>query len=161
MKQGSSQQRRGRSRGNGSRRSNSPNRNSSMESNGPDGKVRGNAQQILDKYQSLARDASLAGEHIAAEGYFQYAEHYQRVLTADAANNPNPNRNQNQRDDNKSSGDGADNQKPQDTDKVTNSDQADPEASAADVVKVAEPDVAEPEAATEDAVDDAELAASA
>ncbi len=79
-----------------------------MESNGPDGKVRGNAQQILDKYQSLARDATSAGEHISAEGFYQYAEHYQRVLNTEAANNPNPNQNQNrgqgQRDDNKASG---------------------------------------------------------
>ena len=96
MKQGSSQQRRGRSRGNSGKRNNSGNRSHTMESNGPDGKVRGNAQQILDKYQSLARDAATSGEHIAAEGFFQYAEHYQRVLNTEQANNPNQNQNQNQ-----------------------------------------------------------------
>ncbi len=95
MKQGSGQHRRGRSRGTGGRR-NSPNRNSNIESNGPDGKVRGTVQQVLDKYLSLARDAVSAGEHIAAEGYFQHAEHYQRALNADSA--ANQARSQNARD---------------------------------------------------------------
>lgn len=114
MKQGSSQQRRGRSRGNGGRR-NPSNRNNNLESNGPGGKVRGTAQQVLDKYLFLARDASSSGEHIAAEAFYQYAEHYQRLLNAEAANNLNHNqhhhhRNHNQRDEQKphDGGDGRD-----------------------------------------------------
>jgi len=80
MKHGSNS-RRGRSRGNGKRHS-SP-RNQTFDSNGPEGKVRGTPQQILDKYLSLARDAASAGEHIAAEGFYQFAEHYFRILNAD------------------------------------------------------------------------------
>ena len=51
-----------------------------MESNGPDVKVRGTAQQVLDKYLALARDAYSAGDRVAAEAYFQYADHYHRVV---------------------------------------------------------------------------------
>ena len=59
---------------------------SSYDSNGPDGKVRGTAQQVLEKYQALARDATSAGDRVAAEGYFQFAEHYYRVVSADGTN---------------------------------------------------------------------------
>ncbi|MEQ8666648.1 MAG: DUF4167 domain-containing protein [Rhodospirillales bacterium] len=76
--------RRGRSRGNGKR--NTSSRNQTFDSNGPEGKVRGTPQQIHDKYLSLARDAASAGEHIAAEGFFQFAEHYFRILNADQQN---------------------------------------------------------------------------
>lgn len=51
-----------------------------FESAGPDGKVRGTPQQIIDKYQALARDAQLAGDRVAGESYLQYAEHYSRLL---------------------------------------------------------------------------------
>ncbi len=51
-----------------------------FESAGPDGKVRGTPQQIIDKYQMLARDAQLAGDRVAAENYLQHAEHYSRLL---------------------------------------------------------------------------------
>ena len=51
-----------------------------FESAGPDGKVRGTPQQIIDKYQLLARDATLAGDRVAAESYLQHAEHYSRLL---------------------------------------------------------------------------------
>ncbi|HRO12040.1 DUF4167 domain-containing protein [Amaricoccus sp.] len=51
-----------------------------FESAGPDGKVRGTPQQIIDKYQLLARDAQLAGDRVAAENYLQHAEHYSRLL---------------------------------------------------------------------------------
>lgn len=51
-----------------------------FESAGPDGKVRGTPQQIIDKYQLLARDAQLAGDRVAAESYLQHAEHYSRLL---------------------------------------------------------------------------------
>tara|TARA_R110000868_G_scaffold55460_5_gene172522 strand:+ start:23561 stop:24205 length:645 start_codon:yes stop_codon:yes gene_type:complete len=61
-------------------------RNQSYESNGPDVKVRGNAQQVVEKYLTLARDASSAGDRIAAESYYQFAEHYYRIMNANAAN---------------------------------------------------------------------------
>jgi len=40
----------------------------------------GNAAQMLEKYKTLARDATQAGDRITAEYYFQYADHYFRVL---------------------------------------------------------------------------------
>jgi hypothetical protein len=52
-----------------------------FDSNGPEGRVRGNARQVYEKYLSLARDASSAGDRIAAEAYYQYAEHYFRILS--------------------------------------------------------------------------------
>ena len=67
--------------GNNNRRGGSP-RTQNFESNGPDIKVRGNAQQIVDKYQTLAREAATAGNPVMAENYYQHAEHYHRVLTA-------------------------------------------------------------------------------
>lgn len=51
-----------------------------FESAGPDGKVRGTPQQIIDKYQVLARDAQVSGDRVAAEDYLQHAEHYTRLL---------------------------------------------------------------------------------
>ena len=51
-----------------------------FESAGPDGKVRGTPQQIIDKYQLLARDAQVSGDRVAAESYLQHSEHYSRLL---------------------------------------------------------------------------------
>ncbi len=51
-----------------------------FESAGPDGKVRGTPQQIIDKYQALARDAHLSGDRVAAESFLQHSEHYSRML---------------------------------------------------------------------------------
>ena len=51
-----------------------------FDSTGPDGKVRGTPQQIIDKYLSLARDAQTSGDRVAAENFLQHAEHYQRIL---------------------------------------------------------------------------------
>ncbi len=42
----------------------------------------GNERQVMEKYLALARDATTAGDRITAEGYFQHAEHYYRVMTA-------------------------------------------------------------------------------
>ena len=80
--------RRSRNGRNGNKRGYGPNSNRSLESNGPDIKVRGTPNQIFDKYISLARDASVAGDRIASESYFQHAEHYYRIVNAssDASN---------------------------------------------------------------------------
>jgi hypothetical protein len=51
-----------------------------FESAGPDGKVRGTPQQVIEKYQGLARDAQVSGDRVAAENYLQHAEHYARLL---------------------------------------------------------------------------------
>lgn len=53
-----------------------------FDSSGPEGKVRGTPQQIIDKYNQLARDAQLAGDRVAAENFQQHAEHYLRLLGA-------------------------------------------------------------------------------
>jgi hypothetical protein len=50
------------------------------ESNCPDVKVRGPAALVAEKYLQLARDAQAAGDLIAAEGYLQHAEHYNRLI---------------------------------------------------------------------------------
>ncbi len=78
--------RRGNNNGGGGRRGGSP-RSQSFDSNGPDIKVRGNAQQVVDKYQALAREASTAGNPVMAENYYQHAEHYFRVLHANGGGN--------------------------------------------------------------------------
>ena len=58
--------------------------NPRTQSRGSNGSaVRGNARQVMEKYLALAREASSAGDRIAAEGYFQHAEHYFRQMTAD------------------------------------------------------------------------------
>lgn len=51
-----------------------------FDSSGPDGKVRGTPQQIIEKYNQLARDAQLANDRVAAENFQQHAEHYTRLL---------------------------------------------------------------------------------
>ncbi|QHI95667.1 DUF4167 domain-containing protein [Aristophania vespae] len=58
------------------------NRNHVFESNGPDLRVRGTAQQLFEKYLQLGRDATGTGDRIQAEAYFQHAEHYFRTLNA-------------------------------------------------------------------------------
>jgi hypothetical protein len=52
------------------------------ESNGPDVKIRGSAQQIAEKYTTLARDSMSAGDRVIAENYLQHAEHYNRIIAA-------------------------------------------------------------------------------
>ncbi|WP_296763585.1 DUF4167 domain-containing protein [Sediminimonas sp.] len=52
-----------------------------FESSGPEGKVRGTPQQIIDKYNQLARDAQLGNDRVAAENFQQHAEHYLRMLS--------------------------------------------------------------------------------
>ncbi|WP_455473940.1 DUF4167 domain-containing protein [Bartonella sp. B30(2025)] len=58
------------------------------ESSGPDVKIRGNAQQIADKYLSLARDAQGSGDRVMSENYLQHAEHYLRIILAAVAQMP-------------------------------------------------------------------------
>jgi hypothetical protein len=51
-----------------------------LESNGPNVKLRGTINQLCEKYQTLARDAVSAGNRVSAENYFQHAEHYLRLI---------------------------------------------------------------------------------
>jgi hypothetical protein len=53
-----------------------------FDSVGPDLRIRGTAQQLFEKYLQLGRDASSSGDRVMAESYFQYAEHYFRILNA-------------------------------------------------------------------------------
>src|SRR5690554_1433919 len=85
-----------------------------FDSSGPEGKVRGTPQQIIDKYLVLARDAQLSGDRVAAENFLQHAEHYTRMLSeaqremareAEARQQPQGN-NQNRRFDQREDGDG-------------------------------------------------------
>lgn len=69
-----------RPRGRPNRKQHGSPRNQTFDSHGPDVRVRGNATQIYDKYVSLARDATASGNRVAAEGYFQFAEHYFRII---------------------------------------------------------------------------------
>lgn len=69
-----------RQRGRGRKSGHQNNSNRSFESNGPDVKIRGNAQHIYEKYLQLARDASSSGDRVMAENYYQHAEHYLRIV---------------------------------------------------------------------------------
>ncbi len=55
-------------------------RTSNYESNGPEGRIRGNASQVYEKYLALARDATSSGDRIIAEAFYQHAEHYFRIM---------------------------------------------------------------------------------
>ena len=79
-----------RSRGRGNRKPHVPSKNQTFDSNGPEVRVRGNAHQVLEKYLALARDAQAAGDRIAAENYFQHAEHYFRIINANGEGNGRP-----------------------------------------------------------------------
>jgi len=75
-----------RSRGRGGRKSGNT-RNQAFDSNGPGARVRGNASQIYEKYQQLARDAASGGDRVGAENFLQHAEHYYRLMIV---NGPKP-----------------------------------------------------------------------
>ena len=72
-----------RGRNNNNRRNsggNNNNPNRSLDSNGPDVKIRGSAATIYEKYTNLARDAKISGSRVKAENYRQHAEHYLRLM---------------------------------------------------------------------------------
>jgi hypothetical protein len=73
---------RSRSKGNRNNRSVGNIVNRVFDSSGPEGKVRGTPQQIIEKYNQLARDAQLGNDRVAAENFQQHAEHYLRMLSA-------------------------------------------------------------------------------
>jgi hypothetical protein len=86
MRQGTNNRRsRGRGGGGGGGGRKQPGgRFQSFDSNGPSGRLRGNASQLYEKYQNLGRDAS-SSDRIVAENLLQHAEHYFRVMNAAAA----------------------------------------------------------------------------
>src|SRR5690625_987090 len=86
MRQGNNPRR---GRGRSGRRPNVPSRSHNYESNGPEGRVRGNASQVYEKYLQLARDTQ-AGDRVLAESFLQHAEHYYRVLNESTDPNNRP-----------------------------------------------------------------------
>src|SRR5580692_10276313 len=81
MRNGQNKRMRGRNRkGGGGHHQNPLSR--MYESNGQDVKIRGTASHIAEKYLQLARDAQSSGDPIAAENYYQHAEHYFRLIAA-------------------------------------------------------------------------------
>lgn len=73
MNNRSSGRRRGRGGRSGSNRG--PN-----DGNRLDNRARGNANQLLEKYKGLARDAHQQGDRVMNEYYLQFADHYFRIL---------------------------------------------------------------------------------
>jgi len=83
MRNGQNKRMRGRNRKGGHHHHHHQNPLSRMyESNGQDVKIRGTASHIAEKYLQLARDAQSSGDPIAAENYYQHAEHYFRLIAA-------------------------------------------------------------------------------
>ena len=72
---------RGRHNGNPPQQQRTPQRNQTFDSNGPNVRVRGSAHLIFERYISLAREAAIGGDAIAAENFYQHAEHYFRVAS--------------------------------------------------------------------------------
>jgi hypothetical protein len=54
-----------------------------QNANRPEQKGSQNAQRNYERYIALARAEALAGDIIAAENYYQHAEHYYRSMSAD------------------------------------------------------------------------------
>ena len=77
---------RGRGRRSGNSGQNNINRNTTFDSNGPEGRLRGNAQQLFEKYTALAHDAQSTGERVLFEAHSQFADHYYRIHQSILAN---------------------------------------------------------------------------
>jgi hypothetical protein len=92
MRPGQTRRPYGRNNGNNSYRNRHqiPNRGQTLDSNGPNVKIRGNPHQIFERYVALAREASTSGDRVAAENLYQHAEHYFRIMNA--ANEGHPHR---------------------------------------------------------------------
>src|SRR4030088_1041993 len=88
MRNGQNNNKRMRNRNNNNNNNNNNNRRGQnpmtrvFESNGPDIKIRGTASHVAEKYVQLARDARSSGDTVAAEYYYQHAEHYFRLIAA-------------------------------------------------------------------------------
>jgi hypothetical protein len=87
MRPGSNKRSRGRNNGGNMQQHNGrprpPHRSQTFDSNGGPGiKIRGNAYQVFERYVALAREAASSGDRVAAENFYQHAEHYFRVMNA-------------------------------------------------------------------------------
>ena len=65
------------------------NKNTVIDSSGPDGRQRGSVAQLNEKYTSLASDASSSDDRILAESFLQFADHYYRLQKEIELNNAN------------------------------------------------------------------------
>ena len=65
------------------------NKNTVIDSSGPDGRQRGSVAQLNEKYTSLASDASSSDDRILAESFLQFADHYYRIQKEIELNNEN------------------------------------------------------------------------
>ncbi len=83
MRHAMANRRRNRQGGNPAAYNNRPQHNKAtvFDSNGPDVRIRGTAFQIVEKYQTLAKDSAASGDRVLAENYLQHAEHYQRLIS--------------------------------------------------------------------------------
>jgi len=84
MRTGSDQRPRGRYNGNRPSQlaPRVPQHNQTFDSNGPNIKLRGSAHQIFERYVGLAREAMIGDDRVAAENFYQHAEHYFRINNA-------------------------------------------------------------------------------
>jgi Domain of unknown function (DUF4167) len=89
MRSGPDQRPRGRSNGNSpyQQQPRVPQNNQSFDSNGSGARIRGNAFQIYERYLVLAREAATSDDRIAAENFYQHAEHYFRINSASRVGN--------------------------------------------------------------------------
>ena len=85
MRQGANKRSRGR---NGRNKPHMPLRMQTFDSSGPDVRIRGSAWQVHERYLNLARDASAAGDRVAAENFFQHADHYYRLINLNGEGRP-------------------------------------------------------------------------
>ena len=63
------------------------NKNTVIDSAGPDGRQRGSVSQLNEKYISLASDAASSDDRILAESFLQFADHYYRLQKEIEINN--------------------------------------------------------------------------
>jgi Domain of unknown function (DUF4167) len=67
-----------------------PQNNQTFDSNDPNVKFRGSAYQIFERYLALAREATVCGDRIGGENFYQHAEHYFRINNARREGNQTP-----------------------------------------------------------------------
>ena len=80
-----------RHRGQNRRNFNNLNKNTVIESFGPISQIRGNVQQLNEKYNNLGNDAASNDDKVLSETYYQFADHYHRLLREIEITNENKN----------------------------------------------------------------------
>ena len=80
-----------RHRGQNRRNFNNLNKNTVLESFGPISQIRGNVQHLNEKYNNLGNDAASNDDKVLSETYYQFADHYHRLLKEIEIANENKN----------------------------------------------------------------------